>query len=88
MPNHFHLMVSVNNLELPIMNKPDNISEGATLSRTLTAAAKKISFNHSIGIMLASFTRAINKQNGTSGSLLRQKTKSECLKLSEIELLK
>ena len=29
--------------------------------------------------MLASYTRAINKQNNTTGSLFRQKTKTECL---------
>ncbi len=51
MPNHFHLMVLVNYESLPE-------SGGATPSRTPT---KTISFNHSIGIMLASYTRAINK---------------------------
>ncbi len=69
MPNHFHLMVLVNYESLPK-------SGGATPSRTST---KTISFNHSIGIMLASYTRAINKQNITSGSLFRGKTKAECL---------
>ena len=43
---------------------------------------KKISLNHSIGIMLASYTRAIHEQENISGSLFRQKTKSECLNLS------
>ncbi len=36
-------------------------------------------FQKSIGILLSSYTRAINKQNGFSGSLFRQKTKAECL---------
>lgn len=65
----FHLMVLVNYESLPE-------SGGATPSRTPT---KTISLNHSIGIMLASYTRAINKQNITSGSLFRGKTKAECL---------
>ena len=69
MPNHFHFMVLVNYDGLPE-------SGGATSSRTPT---KTISFNHSLGIMLASYTRAINKQNNTSGSLFRGKTKAECL---------
>jgi putative transposase len=38
-----------------------------------------IDLNKSIGIMLRSYTRAINKQEGFSGSLFRQKTKAECI---------
>lgn len=49
---------------------------GTTLSRTP-------SFNASIGIMLASYTRAINKQQNTTGSLFRSKTKAECLNCFE-----
>ena len=77
MPNHFHWMVYVNETE--ILN-----SRGATLSRTPTESyaptdSGNISFNKSIGILLASYTRAINKQEKTSGSLFRDKTKAECL---------
>lgn len=35
--------------------------------------------NDSIGIMLRSYTTAINKQQGRSGSLFRRKTKAICL---------
>lgn len=81
MPNHFHLMVHVNNLEL------SSISPGATLSRTRTNTkirtrtnnTKTQSFQHSIGVMLASYTRAINKQMDWSGSLFRSETKAICL---------
>ena len=66
MPNHFHLEIYVNQLDV-------EISGGATASGTPT------NLNKSIGIMLASYTRAINKQNDTSGSLFRQKTKAECV---------
>jgi len=69
MPNHFHLMVYVNQVEIP------EISPGATQSRTRT----KISFNQSLGIMLASYTRAINKQQDWTGSLFRCETKAVCL---------
>ena len=55
MPNHFHLMVFVREIELGMPG-----SRGATLSRTPTKATN---FNHSIGVMLSSYTRAINKQN-------------------------
>lgn len=76
MPNHFHLMVEVERLYAVID------SRGATQSRTPTINNpddKTISFNHSIGIMLASYTRAINKQENRTGSLFRQKTKAICL---------
>ena len=38
-----------------------------------------MSFNKSIGILLASYTRAINKQYNQSGSLFRSETKAVCL---------
>ncbi len=71
MPNHFHVMVEVKSTE----------SGGATLSRTPTnmASSQSDSLNRSIGILLASYTRAINKQQNRSGSLFRPKTKAECL---------
>ncbi|HLP04803.1 MAG TPA: hypothetical protein VK152_05160 [Paludibacter sp.] len=74
MPNHFHWMVYVK--ETTICIDSDNFdSRGATMSRTPTQAT----FNKSIGILLASYTRAINKQENRSGSLFRDKTKAECL---------
>ncbi len=74
MPNHFHWMVYVR--ETTISIDTDNFnSRGATLSRTPT----QTTFNKSIGILLASYTRAINKQENTTGSLFRDKTKAECL---------
>ncbi len=51
-------------------------SGSATSSR---APTKPKSLNQSIGIMLASYTRAIQKQKGISGSVFRQKTKAECI---------
>lgn len=73
MPNHFHWMVYVLETE---MDKPD--SRGATLSRTPTNP-KPATLNQSIGIILASYTRAINKKKYASGSLFRQKTKADCI---------
>jgi putative transposase len=73
MPNHFHLMVEVNEVEVGVGIK----TGGATQSRTPSFNT----FQKSIGILLASYTRAINKQNNSTGSLFRAKTKAECLNL-------
>lgn len=40
---------------------------------------KNRSINHSIGILLRSYTRAINKQENMSGSLFRKETKAQCI---------
>jgi putative transposase len=76
MPNHFHLMVLVKDVELA------NVSQEVTQSHLLTVtvpAIKLRSFNDSISIMLRSYTRAINKQENFSGSLFRKSTKAECI---------
>jgi len=71
MPNHFHLMIYVKDTEAD--------SGGATLSRTPTNAPTNNELNKSIGILLASYTRAINKQENSTGSVFRKETKAECL---------
>ncbi|MFT3752149.1 MAG: hypothetical protein QM800_04485 [Paludibacter sp.] len=78
MPNHFHLMIYVHSVEVVQF-----ISGSATLSRTPTKSSTQptVSLNKSIGIMLASYTRAINIQQNSTGSLFREKTKAECLTL-------
>jgi len=88
MPNHFHLMVFVNDvIGESIVGDASSIG-GATLSRTPNTQTPNVtpnttSFNKSIGIMLASYTRAINKQNKTTGSLFRDKTKAECVNCND-----
>ncbi len=72
MPNHFHLMVYVNCVGLVV-------SPRATQSCTRT----NVTFNKSIGIMLASYTRAINKQENWTGSLFRNGTKAIILSESK-----
>ena len=84
MPNHFHLMVEVKD---SASWSADILSRGATLSRTPTMGSdtsrtptKAGQFlNYSIGVLLSSYTKAINKQNNSTGSLFRQKTKAICL---------
>jgi len=50
-----------------------------SLTRNNQRDDETISFNKLIGIMLASYTRAINKQQNWSGSLFRSETKATCL---------
>ncbi len=78
MPNHFHLMVLVNEVEID-----ESVIGGATSSRTPNTPPNMISLNKSIGILLSSYTRAINKQEKTTGTLFRQKTKAECINCPE-----
>lgn len=67
-------------------------SEGFTPSETLTnetltneaqnkthAIQPNRSFNDSIGLMLRSYTRAVNLQEKRTGSLFRKETKAECI---------
>jgi putative transposase len=69
MPNHFHLMVYVNYVEI-------EISEQLTESHHLT---KTRNLNDSISILLRSYSRAIQKQKNFTGSLFQHRTKSVCL---------
>jgi putative transposase len=82
MPNHFHLMVEVKD---EFSRGADMLSRGATSSCTptrgssLTPTKAGQSLNYSIGVLLSSYTKAINRQNDSSGSVFRQKTKAICL---------
>lgn len=71
MPNHFHLLVYVKQVYIAV-------SDGVTQSHPVTKA-REVSFNESIGILLRSYTRAINKQEKRVGGLFREETKAECL---------
>jgi len=79
MPNHFHLMVDVNSVELP---RQTILETNDILPGTQALIATKpnlISLNTSIGIMLRSYTRAINNQESRTGALFREETKAICL---------
>jgi len=54
-------------------------SEFKILGINATRNIELVNFNKSIGILLASYTRAINKQQNWSGSLFRSETKATCL---------
>jgi putative transposase len=94
MPNHFHLMVYVHDLEIEVGGSAEigNAEIGSTtLSRATNTntntntntdrirTAKIQTLNKSIAILLTSYTRAINIQENRSGSLFKPHTKAECL---------
>jgi putative transposase len=64
MPNHFHFLIYVHEVELSVLNK----KSGQPYLRT---------FNQSIAILLRSYTRAVNNSRNDSGSLFRQETKAK-----------
>lgn len=65
MPNHFHLIIKAN--------------EKSVLERPSFGGKPMQEFAYRIGILLSSYTQAINKQNKTTGSLFQQKTKAKIL---------
>jgi len=91
MPNHFHLMIYVHTIEIGIDSSegvtpndaltktPKILSEGVTPSDALTKLPKTRTLNESIGLLLRSYTRAINKQENYTGSVFRKETKAECI---------
>ncbi len=79
MPNHFHLMVLVRRLGANSGSDLDAFAGGK--SPPELAVVKDL--NKNIGIMLASYTRAINKQENFTGSLFRKATKALCINCPE-----
>ena len=92
MPNHFHLMIAVNRIEVETSDQVTTIRspevdpmtraqviEGFTLSETFNIPPRTRTLNDSIGIILRSYTRAIQKQQKTTGSLFQKETKALCL---------
>ncbi|RLD59910.1 MAG: hypothetical protein DRJ01_10635 [Bacteroidetes bacterium] len=67
-------MVLVNYKVLPVN------TEGFALSEAFgKPPTKQRTINNSIGIMLRSYTNAINKQQNSSGALFRRKSKAKCI---------
>ncbi len=71
MPNHFHLMVLVHEVSLPVSRL------GVSLRHTESESHRTL--NESIGIMLMGYTKAFNKQYNRTGKLFREATKAECI---------
>lgn len=66
MPNHFHLLVYVHDVDFSIDSR----------SWRSNSQLDKRTLNQSIGLALRSYTRAVNNQRVLTGSLFRQKTKA------------
>jgi putative transposase len=80
MPNHFHLMIAVRKLEIN-----DRIS---TFMEIISHGDIQLKLNNSIATMLRSYSRAINIQQGSTGSLFREGTKAVWLGNTENEIMK
>lgn len=65
MPNHFHFLLMVNKVGCTYLHGSSPI------------AGNQQRFSRSLGTLLSSYTRAINKQEGRTGSLFRAKTKAK-----------
>jgi putative transposase len=78
MPNHFHLMIYINETELEIEN---NLKESKDKYGVRWGVVKNTNqtVNESIAVLLRSYTRAINNQENRTGSLFQMKTKANCL---------
>ena len=96
MPNHFHLVVFVHKNEIKIIRNP---SHATTSRHSMTTTSKEKShtitgndsmtktrtINYAIGILLRSYTRAIQNQLRFSGSLFQQHTQAKPL-IDEIKI--
>ena len=77
MPNHFHLMVLVREVE--IIKSPRECWSDSLDTHGVTDVTKARTLNDSIAILLRSYTRAFNKMHGFTGTLFRENTKVECI---------
>jgi len=68
MPNHFHFLIHANSNSVPI------IKDGSFERQQFSQGTKQL---------LSSYTKAINKQEGRTGSLFQQKTKAICVSANE-----
>ena len=76
MPNHFHLMVSVKEVELIPLNTINQADIIDPFTGNEQAGIKPRTLNQSIGIMLRSYTNAIHNQEGRTGALFQEETKA------------
>ncbi len=78
MPNHFHIMVYINFLKIKTCVSLGESKDRFGVHWGTVSNTEQI-INKSIAVMLRSYTRAINNQEGRSGSLFQMKTKATCL---------
>jgi putative transposase len=78
MPNHFHFLVYTK-AEIQQAFKQKDIKESILTNATIKSESERHPLSCAIGILLSSHSQAINRQNGTTGSLFQQKTKAKIL---------
>ena len=77
MPNHFHLMFLVKEVELFYEENSKKLLSRSDI--TNKNMYKKRALNESIGILLRSYTRIINAENEITGSLFRKRSKANVI---------
>ncbi len=77
MPNHFHFLIWLDKKTCSVHHISDKTKNSSTTDTTKDESTNttEIMLSNKLRIMLSSYTQAINKQNGTSGSLFRQNSK-------------
>lgn len=76
MPNHFHILLVPNELAaLPSNAVKPRIKRQVTNTAIQPEQDRQEKLSQAIGTLLSSYTKAVNKQRGWSGSIFRGKTK-------------
>lgn len=76
MPNHFHIMLKVENAELGWV--PDKMASNKWPGTAISTKSNR-SLNKSIAILLRLYTRSVNSEDEKRGPLFHQRTKALCL---------
>lgn len=80
MPNHYHIMIYVHSFEIEQIGKRNFLG---LKNPEKTEYKYFVNLNKSIGVLQSSYTRAINREKGKSGSLFQKKAKAICLNENE-----
>ncbi len=77
MPNHFHFLVYTKEQACHLSSSKKPKAEKWNEKETQDAYFQQ-ALSAKIGLLVSSYTKAINRQEGRSGSLFRCKTKAKC----------
>ncbi len=80
MPNHYHIMIYVHSFEVK-QNAKRNFKGPKNPDKK--DSEYFVNLNKSIGVLQSSYTRAINREKGKTGSLFQQQAKAICLNDNE-----
>jgi|GEM_PF-231383 putative transposase len=79
MPNHVHLVVYVHRNSIRKSELDGNNGQTMTSSLHLPEPDSETTLNYAIGVLLRSYTRAIQRQENIKGSLFQQHTQTKAL---------